>query len=69
MARTYTLPGVIVDMSQNKGVADSLLVNLGEVLPTIDDLKVLVASQLVLLEDTLDDVRENERSSAAPRRN
>jgi hypothetical protein len=56
-------------MALYKGGADSLLVNLGEVLPAVDDVKVLVASQLILLEHILDDMREDQGSSATPRSN
>lgn len=66
MAGTYTLPGIIGDMSLSQSVADSLLVNLRQVLPAIDELEVLIASHLVLLEDTFSDVRENQWGSTAP---
>lgn len=56
-------------MALDEGGADSLLVDLGEVVPAVDATKVLVASQLVLLEGLLDEVRKDEGSSAAPRSN
>lgn len=56
-------------MSLDESLTDSILVYLREILPAIDELEVLIAGQLVLLEDTFDDVRENEWSGTTPRRN
>lgn len=56
-------------MALDEGGADGLLVDLGKFFVAVDFVKVLVTSQVVLLKDSLDEVREDEGSSATPRSN